>query len=471
MMRRLLVALLATAACGAQAEEAQRPLGRVPFTDRRDPPAYDTLDATAREQFELGLAAFNTGWVPAGQKNASRRDGVGPLIVGVSCDGCHNNGARGRGDAVATRLSNSFVMQLGGAPTAYGHVINTQAIEGFTPEAHIEVQRIERAGRYADGSSWKLHEPQYSLTALNHGPLPRDTVLRPRIGAAVFGTGLLEAVPEQAREDIRRSQPRAQRGHIAGRFGWQAEAVSIADQTARAFAREMGLTSAMQPADDCTAVQTTCRDAPHGGTPEVSAELFAAVVSFQRQVAVPARPPVDAAMDGAGLALFTRTGCATCHRPQLPVQRESGADTIDAFTDLLRHDMGEALADRTVGGRSVQSLWRTAPLWGLAHALQNTDVALLHDGRARSLEEAILWHGGEAEPGSPGIHPTIAPRARAIARLARDAIVSTEPRRSVLPVDLQQPAATGFVEAFFVGIAACSRDCDRRAPRPSSHPA
>jgi CxxC motif-containing protein (DUF1111 family) len=288
-------------------------------------------------------------------------------------------------------------MQLGGArQTAYGHVINTQAIEGFTPEARIEVQRIVREGRYADGSSWKLHEPQYSLSALNHGPLPQDTVLRPRIGAAVFGTGLLETVPEAAREEIRRSQPRAQRGHIAGRFGWQAEAVSIADQTARAFAREMGLTSAMQPADDCTPVQATCRDAPHGGTPEVSAELFAAVTGFQRHLAVPARPQVDAAVDAAGLALFARTGCATCHRPQLPVQRAGSMATIDAFTDLLRHDMGDALADKTVGGRSVKSLWRTAPLWGLAHALQNGEVALLHDGRARTVEEAILWHGGDA---------------------------------------------------------------------------
>ena len=397
MSRRLLVALLATAACCVQAQNSQQPLGRVPFADRRDPPAYEPLDAAAREQFELGLAAFNTGWVPAGQKNASRRDGAGPLTVALSCDGCHNNGARGRGDAVGTRLSNSFVMQLGGArQTAYGHVINTQAIEGFTPEARIEVQRIEREGRYADGGIWKLQEPQYSLAALNHGPLPRDTVLRPRIGAAVFGAGLLEAVPEAAREDIRRSQPRAQRGRSAGRFGWQAEAVSIADQTARAFAREMGLTSAMRPADDCTAQQTQCRAAPNGGTPEVSADLFAAVVGFQRHVAVPARPQVDNAVDGAGLALFSRTGCATCHRPQLPVQRNSGMATIDAFTDLLRHDMGDALADRTVGGRRVQSLWRTAPLWGLAHALQNSDIALLHDGRARTVEEAILWHGGEA---------------------------------------------------------------------------
>lgn len=393
----LRVLALLAAACCVHTAQAQQPLGRVPFTDRRDPPAFEPLDAAARDQFELGLAAFNTAWLPAGQKYATRRDGVGPLLVAVSCDGCHNNGARGRSDSANSRLSNSFVMQLGGKrQTAYGHVINTLAIDGFKPEARIEVRRVEQSGRYADGSGWALREPQYTLADLNHGPLPPDTVLRPRIGAAVFGAGLLQAVPDAARDSIRHSQPRAQRGRIAGRFGWQGEAVSIADQSAQAFAREMGLTSAMRPEDDCTAEQTACRAAPHGGTPEVSAELFDAVVSFQTYVAVPARPPRHEALEREGLAVFTRTGCALCHRPQLPVQLQDRSATIDAFTDLLLHDMGDALADRTAGGQRVKSLWRTAPLWGLAHALQNADAALLHDGRASTPEEAILWHGGEA---------------------------------------------------------------------------
>jgi CxxC motif-containing protein (DUF1111 family) len=402
MMSRHLVTLLATvaAACCIEAATAQQALGRAPFPDRRDPPAFEALAPAERAQFELGLAVFNTGWVPAGQTNAARRDGVGPLTVAASCDGCHNNGARGRGDAVATRLSNSFVMQLGGAkPTAYGHVINTRANDGFQPEASIGVRRITLQGNFADGSAWKLFEPQYTLDNFNYGPLPSDTVLRPRIGAAVFGAGLLEAVPQHALEEIQRRQPRRQRGTLAGRFGWQADAASIADQTSRAFAREMGLTSDAQPADDCTVQQTQCLAAPTGGMPEVSPELFTAVVAFQRYVAVPERPlPLDAQLEAVGSALFMRIGCAICHQPRLPVQRRSGGTSIEAYTDLLRHEMGAALADRTLAGQPVKSLWRTAPLWGLAHALKNTDVALLHDGRARTAEEAILWHGGEAEP-------------------------------------------------------------------------
>jgi CxxC motif-containing protein (DUF1111 family) len=94
--------------------------------------------------------------------------------------------------------------------------------------------------------------------------------------------------------------------------------------------------------------------------------------------------------------LFQRLGCAGCHRPGLPVRFGDADASIDAYTDLLLHDMGSALADRSLSGRIVPSRWRTAPLWGLGHALQNRDVALLHDGRARSVEEAILWHGGQA---------------------------------------------------------------------------
>lgn len=379
---------------------------RQPFADRRNPPPWHALDAATEDAFDLGLLVFNTTWVPAGTANAARRDGIGPLHVLGSCDGCHNNGARGRGEPQGNRLPNSFVMQLGGPDTAYGAVINTQALPGYAPEGRIEVQWTPRSGRYPHGGEWQVREPRYRVVAPGYGPLSDDTVLRPRIAPAVFGAGLLQAVSPAAVQAIRGTQPRAQRGEMAwheaeglrllGRFGWQADAVSIEDQTARALAREMGLTSRPRMQDDCTAAQWQCRDAPPGGTPEVSEEFLHALVTLQTEVAVPERPRDAAAEDVIGARLFRRTGCHICHREALPAEPGGTPLTLDAYTDLMLHDLGDGLADRTVDGRIVRSLWRTAPLWGMAHTLAGGDAAFMHDGRARSLEEAVLWHDGQA---------------------------------------------------------------------------
>jgi CxxC motif-containing protein (DUF1111 family) len=382
--------------------------GRADFEDRRDPPAWRTLDAATHDSYELGVAVFNTPWVVAGTPNAVRRDGLGPLFIAASCDGCHNNGARGRGELRGGRLPNSFVMQLGGPATQYGNVLNTQALPGHVAEGSVALQWTLRSGLYTGGGSWELREPHYRIAALEYGPLPATTILRPRIAPAVFGAGLLEAVPAAALAAIRAAQPRAQRGglawqevdgqRVAGRFGWQADAISIEDQTTRAMAREMGLTSRLRTQDDCTARQLQCRAAAQGGMPEVSEEFLQALVVLQRELAVPSRSrdvvPADRA---SGARLFEITGCSVCHRTALPVQLEGAAPaSIDAYTDLLLHDMGDGLADRTLDDKVVRSRWRTAPLWGMAHALALGDIGLLHDGRARSIEEAVLWHGGQA---------------------------------------------------------------------------
>jgi CxxC motif-containing protein (DUF1111 family) len=395
--RRLAVSL--TGALLAAAALCQHKLpemaGRAEFSDAGRPPPWITIPDTTRRDFDLGRNVFNTQWVPAGTADVPAA-GLGPLFVERSCDGCHDDGARGRPPASPGQLSNSFVMQLGGPSTAYGHVLNTRAIEGHAPEGRITVSWRQRTGRYRDGRPWSLREPRYAIEHAAHGPLPPQIVLKPRIGPALFGVGLVDAVPQSALEAIRQAQPRSLRGRTGGRFGWQGGAISLVDQTAIAFAREMGLTSELQPDDDCTPAQQACRTAPQSGRPELSERLFHAVNTFQFLLAAPARARIDAADDTAGAGLFERVGCAACHVPHLPVPRDSGAIRIDPYTDLLLHDLGEALADRTVDGRNVASLWRTPPLWGLAHALHAGPVALLHDGRAGSIEEAILWHEGQA---------------------------------------------------------------------------
>ncbi len=371
--------------------------GRVAFADPRNPPPWIEVHPAARRDFEFGRELFSTPWQPAGQPDATSRDGLGPLFVQPSCGSCHHNAGRGQA-AEAGQLSSSFVMQLGGASTAYGHVLNTLAIAGHAPEGRVAITLRSRRGQYPDGQRWTLREPRYVLQALAAGPLPADTVLRPRIAPALFGVGLLDAVSQPAVDAIRAAQPEALRGTAGGRFGWQGDAISLVDQTALALAREMGLTSEFQSRDDCTPAQTQCNEAPQGGVPEVSEQLFHAVTTFQFLLAAPARGALSApATDAAGAALFERVGCAACHAPRLLVPRDDGGILIDAYTDLLLHDLGPALADRSVADKVVSSRWRTAPLWGMAEAIRSGRLALLHDGRAASIEEAILWHEGQAD--------------------------------------------------------------------------
>jgi CxxC motif-containing protein (DUF1111 family) len=385
--------LAATALCQDKPPELA---GRMAFSDSGNPPPWVDIPATTRRDFDLGHTLFNAQWVPAGSADTARA-GLGPLFVENSCDSCHDDGARGRPADAPGKLSNSFVMQLGGPPTAYGNVLNTKAIGGHAPEGRILISLLQRTGRYGDGGMWTLREPRYSIADSTHGPLPARTVLKPRIGPALFGVGLIDAVPQSALHEIRRLQAGTLRGSTGGRFGWQGNAISLVDQTALAFAREMGLTSELQQADDCTPAQQACRNALQGGVPELSERFFHAVNTFQFLLAAPPRARIDAAVDAAGARLFERVGCSACHVPYLPVPRDSGDIRIDPYTDLLLHDLGDGLADRTVAGLAVTSRWRTPPLWGLAHALQGGPVALLHDGRAASIEEAILWHQGQAD--------------------------------------------------------------------------
>ncbi|MFC4252970.1 di-heme oxidoredictase family protein [Sinimarinibacterium flocculans] len=379
----------------------------VPFTDRRDPPSYRVLTAEERDRYELGQTVFNTSWVPAGTPRAGRRDGLGPMFNAASCDACHNNGARGQGPAQSGPAPVGLVIQLGAGDAAdpvYGHVLNTSAIEGHAPEGTVFVAYTERRGRYPDGREWRLREPRYELRALRLGTIGKHSLIKPRLAPALFGAGLLEAVPDAAIIALAERPQNGVRGQVSrrdgliGRFGWQADSVSLDEQTARALSREMGLTSRGAERDDCGGADAACQRAPDGGQPEVSDDFFDAMLAFQRWLAVP-RTDVDEATEADGAALFARTGCAACHRPDLPVTGAGPVRRIAAYTDLLLHDLGPPLADRGADGRPVPTLWRTAPLWGLGHAVSSgRPLALLHDGRARSIEEAVLWHDGAAAP-------------------------------------------------------------------------
>jgi CxxC motif-containing protein (DUF1111 family) len=372
------------------ATASEPPIGTQPFTDHRNPPSYRKLSETELARYDLGMMVFNTQFLAAGTPNAGRRAGVGPLFNSASCDACHNNGAHGRGPTADGPAPAPLVIQLttstspdlsdpAGDPV-YGRVFNTISLNGVPPEGTVMIHYEEATGRYPDGSSWHLRVPHYTFTDLRYGALAPQTIVKPRLAPALFGAGLLDdadVVP-----------------HNQGRFGWQATALSVRDQTARAFAREMGLTSTGMPHDDCTSAETACLQQPGGGSPEVSDDLFDAVLSFERWLAVPPSPSPHAFPDVDGRT-FAELGCTACHQPYLNVP--SVGATIAPYTDLRLHNLGTRLADSDVSGHKVSSTWRTAPLWGLGYRVSfERFPTFLHDGRARSVEEAILWHDGEA---------------------------------------------------------------------------
>ena len=433
------------------------PIGTQTFTDHRNPPPYRKLSDAEFARYDLGMAVFNTQFVPAGTPNAGRRAGVGPLFNSSSCDACHNNGAHGRGPTGDGPASSPLVIQLATTPTknptdpegdpVYGRVLNTVALDGVSPEGEAMVHYQETPGHYPDGSAFSLRIPHYTLVNLRYGPMSPRTLVKPRLAPALFGAGLLDAAAIAAggagtdaaaisATESASGEPRAtppEQAHAAantnatthvmpfeqshGRFGWQATALSVEDQTARAFSREMGLTSSDIPHDDCTPAETACLHAPSNGSPEVSAEIFNAVLSFQRYLAVPASPTPHPILD-RDAKTFTDLGCVACHQPRLPVTLTDAdgkdyAAVIAPYTDLRLHDLGTRLADETVAGKKVQSKWRTAPLWGLGYRMTLEHFpTFLHDGRARSAEEAILWHDGEATAARQNFEQLPAPQRK-----------------------------------------------------------
>lgn len=385
------------------------------------------LSVAQRGEFFIGNAFFNSPWVVA-PASAGARDGLGPMFNARSCDACHNNDGRGQPPVTEDEQPVSLVIQFATStpgdnnePQAdpnYGVNFNPFSIGGVPTEGKVRIRHEELAGTHGDGTTYTLLAPKYSFEELAYGELAADTKLSPRVAPAVFGSGLLEAIPEQ--QILERNDPEdADKDGISGRpnyvwdplvnravlgrFGWKLNQPDIAHQTAAAFSSEIGMTTSFRPKEICTPVQTACVAAPTGGTPEISDEIFAHMVTYQRMLAVPVRRNLDSPEVKRGAKVFLEAGCESCHRATFKTgdikdQPWLSGQTIHPFTDMLLHDMGEALADGRADFAASGSEWRTAPLWGLGlQKTVNGHTRLLHDGRARDVSEAILWHGGEGE--------------------------------------------------------------------------
>ncbi|AIR87991.1 di-heme oxidoredictase family protein [Pseudomonas cremoricolorata] len=395
------------------------------------------LSHERRLDFAVGNSFFRNPWVIA-PSTTTARDGLGPLFNTNACINCHIRDGRGHppepdaSNAVSMLVRLSIpdqppyveeIKRLGVVPEpVYGTQLQDMAIPGVRPEGKVRVEYTTHTVSFADGHSVELRQPQLQITQLGYGPMHPDTRFSARIAPPMIGLGLLEAIaekdilanadPHDRNGDGIRGRPnrvwdQAQQKTVLGRFGWKAGQPNVNQQNVHAFAGDMGLTTTLQPVDDCTAAQTDCRAAPNGdgenGEKEVSDNILRLVTFYTRNLGVPARRNVGDAQVLAGKNLFFQAGCQGCHTPQFTTARDAAepelaGQVIRPYSDLLLHDMGPGLADNRSEFAAGGQDWRTPPLWGIG-LTQNVSghTQFLHDGRARSLLEAVLWHGGEAE--------------------------------------------------------------------------
>ena len=386
-----------------------------------------------RLDFSVGNSFFRNPWVIA-PASTTARDGLGPLLNTNACQNCHIKDGRGHPPAPDATSAVSMLVRLsipagpehaevvrerGIAPEpSYGGQLQDMAIPGVAPEGKVRLRYSTEQVRFADGSEVELRRPEIELNDLAYGDMHPDTRMSLRIAPPMIGLGLLEAIPEEAllanadpddrNGDGISGRPnrvfdQTSRQTVIGRFGWKAGQPSLNQQNADAFFNDMGLSTSLLSGSSCTDRQTECRAMPDGGEPEVSDDILAQVLFYTRNLGVPARRNVDDPQVLAGKTLFHRAGCQSCHVPQFTTaadaaEPELANQLIRPYTDLLLHDMGEGLADNRPEFEASGREWRTPPLWGigLTQAVSG-HTQFLHDGRARNLLEAILWHGGEAE--------------------------------------------------------------------------
>jgi CxxC motif-containing protein (DUF1111 family) len=389
--------------------------------------------------FKIGNALFRKNWVAAPSSTLAS-DGLGPLYNARACQDCHLKDGRGHPPKPSENAVSMFLrLSIPGGPSpegiadylatlpdpVYGHQLQDFASPGQTPEGKMAITYTDLPVTLSDGAVITLQSPNYTITDPQFGPPNPDLMLSPRVAPQMIGLGLLEAIPAAdilalADENDADGNSISGRPNIVwsleqgapmlGRFGLKAGAPSIRHQSAGAFSGDMGLSSILfpDPSGDCTDAQPDCRNAPNGQEPdirdghEVDNRSLDLIAFYSRNLGVPARRNLDNPQVLAGKQVFYSLGCNSCHQPKFVTNRlkgqpEQSFQLIWPYTDLLLHDMGEGLADNRPEARATGREWRTPPLWGIG--LTKTvsgHTQFLHDGRARNLLEAILWHSGEA---------------------------------------------------------------------------
>lgn len=423
-----LVSCLYLSGCGGSSEGADNSSSSVEPTDwqpaggnatityQQDHPfltLIPNLDINQMAGVSQGRELFVTNWTPTGQGRALF-DGLGGIFNAPSCTSCHASAGRVAPYDINGNTTVGVLFRLGdvtgNAHPIWGEQLQPRVIDnalGLLPEGAIKVSsQQDNLGR---------NKLSFKLTPFNNNEKLGRFHLGARIAPQLLGMGLLDAVAEQtiinlADENDSNADGISGRVHWVfedgvnkvGRFGWKAINSSLRNQNANAMHQDMGLTTSIFPDGNCTSHQSLCQQTSLSQTPEVSDTSLAAVVDFMTALSVPARRINNQSDFDSGGKLFEKVGCSGCHVPTLTTASNTrfsklSQQTIYAYTDLLLHDMGEGLDDKVKEKNAESFEWRTPPLWGIGIVAKNTDARFLHDGRAKTLDEAIRWHGGEAD--------------------------------------------------------------------------
>ena len=379
------------------------------------------LSARDEKVHEIGDETFSQVFVAP---PAIKFTGLGPIYNNVSCINCHRNDGEGIPTAGFSNSGLLFRISIPGTDNyggpnpvpGFGVQIQDKAVFGAQPEANINITYTDVPVTYPDGTTVTLHKPSYAVQN-PYAPLPATYFLSPRLAPPMVGLGLLEKIPEstilsfQDPHDANSDGITGKANYVfdsvdkkveLGRFGWKANSATLLMQIASAYLQDMGITSyalSKESADGQPQMNVV-----HGDTyPELADSLLNYVLFYVKTLSVPARRNVTDTAVKKGEVLFNQINCTGCHKPTV----QTGVDVtasylsnqrIHPYTDLLVHDMGDGLADDRQDFLATGHEWRTAPLWGVGlFPITNGTPYYLHDGRANTLEEAILWHGGEAQ--------------------------------------------------------------------------
>jgi CxxC motif-containing protein (DUF1111 family) len=381
-------------------------------------------------RFATGNSLFNQSWASS-PASTTARDGLGPTFNARACSQCHFKDGRGK-PPINGQDSRGFLMRISlpgsnehGGPLEvphYGDQVQDLANNGIPIEAKVDVSYETISGSYGDGTSYELRKPIYQLTQAAFGALG-SVLTSPRVAQQTIGLGLISALPDieilkyEDQFDMDNDGISGKANYVwdieknateLGKYGWKANSPSLKQQIASAFHGDMGLTSTLFEQNNCPSPQSDCQDAPNGGDPEVTDIQLNKVLFYQALLAVPNRRNFKDESVLQGKILFNDLNCISCHAINQKTRTSNIHPVLEnisirPYSDFLLHDMGEELADNRPDFLANGREWRTQPLWGLGLiSTVNNHTFLLHDGRARNIEEAILWHGGEAQKSKQG---------------------------------------------------------------------
>lgn len=372
------------------------------------------INSSDLAKFNYGQGLFHHEWEVFEHANGTQ-SGLGPLFAANSCASCHIRDGRGQAPAEG-QSSPSFVFSVGVPSDEYGRLpdkiygeqIQMHAV-GARPEGTVRVTYEPFIEVLKDGTQIKLRKPVFHASDLAYGELEQNAQLAGRLPQQLIGLGYLENVSLSALEQLADPDDLDAdgiSGRISvlpngdiGRFGWKASLPSVLHQIAKAASSDMGISTPLFPAyaGDCTSEQFECLAAsleqPENKATELDGNEARMLALYSSKLGVPGLRNADKSDVLAGELTFGRIGCNDCHVAKFNDQQTFPA----AYTDILLHDMGDGLSDPTYGQTALAREWRTPPLWGLGYTKEvNGNENYLHDGRARTLVEAIMWHGGEA---------------------------------------------------------------------------